>query len=70
VLQIGLPPRWVDILTAIDGVEFADAWPDRVEIELEGIRVPVISRRHLLQNKRAAGRRKDLADVAWLEENL
>jgi hypothetical protein len=31
------------------------------------VTVPVISRRHLLINKKAAGRPKDLADVAWLE---
>lgn len=67
VFQIGLPPRRIDILTAIDGVEFEDAWPERLEIELEGLKIPIIGRDHLLQNKKAAGRPKDRADVAWLE---
>lgn len=31
VFQIGLPPLRIEIITDIDGVEFADAWPDRVE---------------------------------------
>lgn len=67
VFQIGVAPRRIDIVTSIDGVEFEDAWPDRYEAELQGARIPVISRSHLVQNKRAAGRPKDVADVAWLE---
>ncbi len=67
VFQIGLPPRRIDILTAIDGVGFEDAWPERFEVELEGLKIPIIGRDHLLQNKKAAGRPKDKADVAWLE---
>ena len=67
VLQIGVAPRRIDILTSIDGVEFDDAWPARRETEVEGLRFPVIGREHLLANKRALGRPQDLADVAWLE---
>ncbi|HEX7243186.1 MAG TPA: nucleotidyl transferase AbiEii/AbiGii toxin family protein [Longimicrobiaceae bacterium] len=67
-LQIGVAPVRIDLLTEIDGVSFGDAWEDRTERDLEGVRVPVISRRHLLINKKATGRPKDLADVAWIEE--
>ena len=67
-LQIGVAPVRIDILTEIDGVGFEEAWTDRIELDFEGVRVPVISRRHLLVNKRAAGRPKDLADAAWIEE--
>ncbi|MBI3059703.1 MAG: hypothetical protein HYY81_10425 [Deltaproteobacteria bacterium] len=49
------------------GVEFADAWNQRVELEVEGIRVNVIGRSHLIANKKAVGRPQDLADVARLE---
>lgn len=31
VFQIGMPPLRLDIITTIDGVDFAEAWPDRVE---------------------------------------
>ncbi len=65
--QIGLPPRRIDILTAIDGVEFQEAWQTRLECEIDGIELPVLGREALIRNKRAAGRPKDLADVAWLE---
>jgi hypothetical protein len=69
VFQIGVAPRRIDILTTIDGVAFEEAWPERTEVEIEGLRVPVLSRSHLLQNKRATGRPKDRADVIWLEED-
>lgn len=67
VFQIGVAPRRIDILTTIDAVDFQAAWAEREEVEVAGSRVPVISRRHLLRNKRATGRAKDLADVIWLE---
>lgn len=67
VFEIGVAPRRIDILTSIDGVEFDEAWSQRQIIEAEWQTFSVISRVHLLQNKKASGRPKDLADVAWLE---
>ncbi len=67
VFQIGVAPRRIDILTTIDAVDFGAAWPEREEVEVAGLRVPVISRRHLLQNKKATGRARDRADALWLE---
>jgi hypothetical protein len=67
VFQIGVAPRRIDLLTSIDGVEFEEAWPDRHETRLPGLKIPVIGREHLIRNKRAVGRPKDLADIAWLE---
>ncbi len=54
-------------MTSIDGVEFEVAWSARIETEVVGITLPVISRSHLAQNKRAAGRPQDVADLARLE---
>jgi hypothetical protein len=68
IFQIGVAPVRIDILTKIDGVEFEEAWPEREYLDFEGVVVPVISRRHLVINKQATGRPKDLADVAMLEE--
>lgn len=67
VIQIGLPPRRIDVLTGITAVEFAQAWERRENVEVAGLSVPVLSRADLLTNKRSAGRPKDLADVAILE---
>ena len=65
--QIGVPPLRIDILTAISGVEFNEAWPSRLQTRFADQPVGVLSREHLLKNKRAAGRKQDLADVEWLE---
>lgn len=67
VFQIGVPPLRIDLITSIDGVEFSEAWPDRVETALGKELVTVISRHHLINNKRAAGRLQDLADIEQLE---
>ena len=69
VYQIGTAPRRIDILTSISGVEFDQAWEGRISVELEGLAVPVIGRDHLLVNKRASGRPKDLADAETLEQH-
>lgn len=68
IFQIGVPPVRIDILTSIDGVDFANAWADKIEANLSGLRVPVLSRHHLIVNKKASGRLQDLADVERLEE--
>ena len=65
--QIGVPPRRIDILTAIDGVKFEEAWQTRLECLIDGIGLSVLGRDALIRNKRAAGRPKDLADLVWLE---
>jgi hypothetical protein len=61
--QIGLPPGRIDILTALTGLTFADAWPDRVRTRIAGVEVNVIGREAFIRNKKATGRTKDLADI-------
>jgi hypothetical protein len=65
---MGNPPWRIDLLTSIDGVTFDEAWSERREWTIEGLTFPVLSRRHLIANKRAVGRPKDLADVDELEK--
>lgn len=67
VFQIGLPPNRIDIVTDIDGVEFAEAWPGRNVVSVEGIQIPLVEKALLLVNKKASGRPKDLPDILWLE---
>ncbi len=67
VFQIGVAPVRIDIITSIDGVEFDEAWLERVSVALGDLTVGVLSRRHLIVNKRTAGRLQDLADVERLE---
>ena len=67
VFQIGIPPLRIDVLTGIDGVEFAEAWPARFQTTFGNVPVFIISRHHLIINKRATGRLQDLADAEQLE---
>jgi hypothetical protein len=67
VFMLGRKPTRIDILTGIDGVSFDEAWKGRVEAEFAASPLYVIGREQLLANKRAAGRTKDLLDVAALE---
>ena len=66
VVQVGVVPRRIDILTGIDGMSFEEAWPERYEVRVSDLAVPVISRRHLRATS-ATGRSKDAADAAGLE---
>jgi hypothetical protein len=67
VVQIGLPPNRIDILTSISGVsDFTAAWDSRVIAAVRGRDIPFLDRASLLANKRAAGRPKDLADLEAL----
>lgn len=68
VFQIGLPPQRIDLLTGIDGITYEEAWPNRLIVEIDGLRVPVISRNDLIRNKKATGRDKDLHDLKLLAD--
>ena len=71
VIQLGLPPNRVDLLTTISGVpDFETAWTERVEHAFGGRQVPFIGRGTLIRNKRESGRRKDLVDLEALGELL
>jgi hypothetical protein len=67
VFQIGVAPRRIDLLTSISGVEFEDAWQRRCPIEVDGLLLFTLSREDMIANKKASGRPKDLADLAWLQ---
>jgi hypothetical protein len=67
VFQIGLPPLRIDVLTAIDAVDFASAWRRRLVADFDGVDAGVIGREDFLINKRATGRLKDRADAERLD---
>lgn len=66
VVQLGVAPNRIDILTFLSGVDFEDVWPSREFGDLEGLTVPYISREMLKRNKLATGRTQDLADLEYL----
>lgn len=68
VFQMGVEPNRIDILSRISGVTFEEAWQDGVPANFHGMPVRVLSRTHLVKNKQASGREKDLADVKQLNK--
>jgi predicted nucleotidyltransferase len=66
ILQIGLPPRRVDVINRADGITFDEAVAARESFELEGRKIPVIGLQALIKNKKACGREQDLADLKAL----
>ncbi len=66
ILRMGVPPLRIEIQTTASGLTFEACHQRRVDGELDGVPVPVLSLDDLKRNKRAAGRYKDLADL----ENL
>jgi hypothetical protein len=63
VIQLGVEPTRIDLITSISGVSFEEAWRSHVAAVLDGIEVNFIGREGLILNKRASGRSKDLIDV-------
>ncbi len=68
IFQVGVAPRRIDVITSISGVEFVQAWANRIEVPIESLTIPVLGREDFIRNKRSSGRPKDAADIALLEE--
>ena len=67
IIQLGYPPNRIDLLTSIDGVNFADCYSSKLEITIDNIIVNFIDLENLKKNKKASGRLQDLADLENLE---
>jgi len=67
VLQLGMPPVRIDILTSLTGITWQEATTDTLDLDYGGVPVKVVGREALLTNKRATGRAQDLADIEALE---
>jgi hypothetical protein len=66
VVQLGVSPNRIDVMTFLSGVKFDEAWASREQGELDGIKVNFISKDMLKRNKEAVGRLQDLADLEHL----
>lgn len=67
ILQLGVPPNRIDLMTSIDGVDFEEVWSSRVEGMFGDQIVPFIGKAALIKNKSASGRPQDLADLELLK---
>jgi hypothetical protein len=68
VVQLGFPPVRIDIITSISGVSWDDAYEKHAKGEYGDIAVCYIGKEHFIANKRASGKKKDLADLEALGE--
>lgn len=68
IFQMGVVPNRIDLLSSISGVSFAQAWAHRQEMEVEGLKLAILSLEDLILNKTASGRPKDIADLDWLHK--
>ena len=68
IFQIGVVPRRIDLITKIDAVEFEEADSDKIFVDIDGLKVPVLSVDKLIKNKMATGREKDLLDAKLLRK--
>jgi len=57
-----------DIHPFVAGVSFSEVWKSRAVTEIEKVKVYIPSLKHLISMKKAAGRKKDMADLEFLEE--
>jgi hypothetical protein len=68
VVQLGVAPNRIDLLTSLTGITFAEAWVNHIETVMDGTRVNLIGRDGLIRNKRLTGRAQDIADLEALGE--
>lgn len=66
IFQIGVAPRRIDIITQIDGVTYDEADEDKIVVEVEELKLTVLSLYKLIKNKMSTGREKDELDAKYL----
>jgi hypothetical protein len=70
VVQIGVAPRRVDIITSVSGLTFEEARRNALVREIDGLTVPILALPDLICNKLASTRPKDLEDAKLLQKHL
>jgi hypothetical protein len=70
VVQLGVAPLRIDLVTSLSGVTFEEAWAGRVSVVMDGVKVNMLGRKELIENKKVTRRPQDLADLNALGEKL
>jgi predicted nucleotidyltransferase len=68
IVQLGYPPLRIDILNAIDGVQFKEAMSHRLSQKIDGVVIPFIAKEDFIKNKKATGRSQDIADIKEIQK--
>lgn len=66
-IQLGYPPNQIDILTTLTEIQFEKCYKEKIEVQIQGIKINFIDLKNLKLNKKATGRAQDLADAENLE---
>ena len=65
--QLGYPPNRIDLITSCEGVDFSTCYINKMQIEIDGLKINFIDYENLLVNNQTVGRSQDLADVSNLK---
>lgn len=68
IMRLGMKPAMIDLLTGLPGAEFEEAFHQRTQVDMDGVKVSVVGLHHLRALKTASGRYQDLADLESLPE--
>ncbi len=68
VVEIGREPLKIQVMTGIDGVQFDECFDSKIEVDIEDLKLPVISYEMLIRNKLSTGRGKDKVDAEELQK--
>ena len=68
VIQIGIEPNRIDILTDIDGLTFKEAWQNKQAISFDNLKTYTLDIDDIIKNKKASNRKKDRFDAIELEK--
>jgi len=69
IIQLGVRPLRIDLVTSIEGVKFDEAYKNRVTINYADLKnISLISIKDLIKNKKETGRKKDIFDIDWLNK--
>lgn len=70
IIQLGVNPNRIDLLTSISGLTFDEAWSSREEGALDGVAVVFIGKSALIRNKEKTGRARDIGDAEELKKRF
>jgi len=68
VIQLGYAPVRIDIITGLCGVDFTNAYDEKITGNYLGVKTYFISKKHLIKSKVKAGRKKDIYDIEWINK--
>jgi hypothetical protein len=66
VIKMGVPLLRIELFTTISGVDFQSCYVNKIDEDIDGVRISFINLENLKQNKKASGRHIDLNDLEKL----